>query len=159
MMQLVNLRSRPGLIPEIAHYHHHQWQYLNPGYSLADRIEDMAVYLDDSVVPSMWLALEADQLLGTAAVLACDMDTRPELSPWLASVFVLPAFRRQGIGSTLALQVAHEVEAAGYPEIFLFTPDQESLYVRLGWRELSREDYRGSEVTVMVKALDSDLGT
>lgn len=153
MIELVNLRARPDLLAEIAQYHHQEWQYLNPGYALEDRISAMAAYLDDGSVPSMWLALESGELRGTAAVIACDMDTRSDLSPWLASVFVLPRYRRQGTGSTLATKVACEVQAAGYPEIFLFTPDQAQLYARLGWREFSREDYRGTRVSVMVKAL------
>lgn len=30
--------------------------------------------------------------MGSAAIINNDMDTRPELTPWLASVFVAPAY-------------------------------------------------------------------
>ena len=36
------------------------------------------------------------------------MDTRKELSPWLASVFVAPEFRKWGIGSKLVLHVMEQ---------------------------------------------------
>ena len=49
------------------------------------------------------------ELFGSAAIIEHDMDTRMELSPWLASVFVAPEFRKRGIGSKL---VTHVMEQA-----------------------------------------------
>ena len=71
-------------------------------------------------------------MVGSASLIAQDMDTRPELSPWLASVYVAAEHRRQGIGSALVRRVAQEAAALGVETLYLFTPDQEHFYARLG---------------------------
>ena len=81
------------------------------------------------------------------------MDTRPELSPWLASVYVAADHRRQGIGSALVRRVAEEAASLGVEALYLFTPDQERFYARLGWTVLERCTYRGYPQVVMTLSL------
>ncbi|NOU13132.1 MAG: GNAT family N-acetyltransferase, partial [Methylococcaceae bacterium] len=76
-------------------------------------------------------------------------DTRPELTPWLASVFVAPKHRNNGVGSQLVKNVMQQAKEAGINELYLFTPDRETFYQKLGWSVLAKEDYRGHAVTVM----------
>ena len=47
------------------------------------------------------IALLNDQPVGTASIFLDDMDTRADLSPWLAAVYVPPEHRSQGIGTCL----------------------------------------------------------
>ena len=77
------------------------------------------------------------------------MDTKQELSPWLASVFVSPENRSRGIGSELVIQVMNQARDAGIKTLYLFTPDKEHFYIRLGWQPISKEIYRDHMVTVM----------
>jgi GNAT superfamily N-acetyltransferase len=46
--------------------------------------------------------------VGTATLLAQDVDTEqwPELSPWLAAVYVVPEYRHRGIGAALVPALA-----------------------------------------------------
>jgi hypothetical protein len=44
-------------------------------------------------------------LFGSAMLIAHDMDTRMELSPWLAGVFVAPKRRGCGVGAALVRRV------------------------------------------------------
>ena len=87
--------------------------------------------------------------MGTASLTESDLDSRPELTPWLASVFVLPAWRGRGIASALVERVAEEARMAGCPGCYLYTPDQQALYARLGWQMQEELDYRGERVTLM----------
>ena len=100
------------------------------------------------LVPSTFVALE-EQLLGSAAIVELDMDTKPDSSPWLASVFVSPESRGKGVGSKLVMQVMEKAKEAGIPVLYLFTPDKEGFYQKLGWHTISRETYRGHLVTIM----------
>ena len=108
----------------------------------------MQSFSNDALIPSTFIAVEKD-LLGSAAIVAHDMDTKQELSPWLASVFVSPENRSRGIGSELVLQVMNQARNAGIKTLYLFTPDKERFYIRLGWQTISNEIYRGHVVTVM----------
>jgi N-acetylglutamate synthase-like GNAT family acetyltransferase len=64
-------------------------------------------------------------------------------------VYVDPAHRRQGIGTALGERIKEEFEKLGVKAAYLFTPDQEKLYARLGWKTMCREEYRGETVTLM----------
>ena len=147
-MKIIDLKYEAHYIPILASWHHQEWSYLHPEGSIEKRIENMQSFLNDDFIPSTFIALEND-LLGSAAIVAQDMDTKQELSPWLASVFVSPENRSRGIGSKLVIQVMNYTRDAGIKTLFLFTPDKESFYKRLGWHTISKEIYRGHRVTVM----------
>jgi N-acetylglutamate synthase-like GNAT family acetyltransferase len=147
-MQILDLREEPQHIPILAAWHHHQWSSLNPDGSLEKRIAKMQDYLSDDFVPSTLIA-KTDKLLGSAAIVENDMDTKPELTPWLASVFVAPQYRNQGIGSRLVKQLMQQAKQTGIEAIYLFTPDQVNFYQKLGWEVFSSEEYRGHSVTIM----------
>lgn len=150
---IVDLKSAPQHIPKLAAWHHAAWSHLNPGGSLEQRIEKMRDYLGAAPMPHMVVWVDAGEVLGSAALVACDMDTHPELTPWLANVYVSEAHRGLGIGAALVRQVTARARALGFPELFLFTPDKAHFYAGLGWHTLAQENYRGERVTVMKIAL------
>jgi GNAT superfamily N-acetyltransferase len=121
----------------------------SPARSLA-RVQAMA---HGRRLPFGYCAYLAGLPAGFACCVAEDLDTRPDLSPWLASVFVRPDARGQGIASAVVTAVAEEAKRRGYPELYLFTPDQESLYARLGWVELGRDRDLDEDITLMKRAL------
>lgn len=148
-MKITNLRYYPQHLQILAGWHQNQWGYLNPGETLTMRIERMQSYLNPDAIPSMWIAIENDELLGSAAIDACDMDTRPNLTPWLASVFVKPEHRRRGVAQRLVERVIAEAAALKQQHLYLFTPDQENYYRDLGAELISREEYHCEQVSVM----------
>lgn len=148
-MTILDLSCEPQHIPTLAGWHHRQWQDLNPGRTLEHRIASMQNYLGESVLPSTYIYKHRQQLAGSAALVASDMDSHPELTPWLASVYVDESFRRQGIGSKLVKHVMEQAAQAGISQLYLFTPDRAEFYLQLGWTTLTEEGYRGQSVTVM----------
>lgn len=147
---IIDLQQRPECLAPLALWHHQQWQTLNPGQSLDDRLAKMQAYLSDQPIPRTFVWLNGEQLQGSAAIVDNDMDSHPELGPWLASVYVAPEFRQQGRASALVREVMRYAQGLGMSKLYLFTPDQQDFYHRLGWRLLSREYYRGHEVSLMV---------
>lgn len=148
-MKIINLALAPEHIPTIAAWHHAQWGYLNPGGTVETRIEKMQRYLKGAAIPAMYIGVDGNQVIGTAALVESDMDSHPELSPWLASVYVNPDYRNRGFGSALVKRVVSEVEALGHSPLYLFTPDREKFYRNLGWQFIAHEPYRGSNATLM----------
>lgn len=112
------------------------------------RIEKMKSHLTPQFVPTTFIAVN-DELLGSAAVIEHDMDTRMELTPWLASVYVTPEFRKQGIGSKLVLHVMEKAKENNIDKLYLFTPDREAFYARLDWTTIEKTNYHGYDVTIM----------
>ncbi|WFP51191.1 GNAT family N-acetyltransferase [Methylomonas sp. EFPC3] len=157
-MSIVDLTAAPHHLPTLAAWHQAEWAYLNPGETLPMRIARMQAYLQAGLIPSTFVYERQGCLAGSAAIVACDMETRPQWTPWLASVFVAPQFRRQGIGGRLVRHVMAQAGAAGYEQLYLFTPDRVAFYETLGWQPVAEEIYRGSRVSVM-RAQLHDLET
>ena len=148
-MQISTLKEKPHYLLPLAQWHHAEWSYLNPDRSLDERIEEMREDLLGKVIPTTFVAEGDGELLGSACILADDMSTHPELSPWLASVYVEQQHRMKGIGSVLVKQVMRHAKENGVKHLYLYTPDQAQLYARLGWQVFSEELYNGTPVTVM----------
>jgi GNAT superfamily N-acetyltransferase len=93
-------------------------------------------------------------ILGSASLIAHDMDTRPDLSPWLASVFVAEQHRGKGIGTALVRRVVQEAGMLGVANLYLFTtPDMYGFYARLGWTLIEHTHYRGYRQIVMTRSI------
>ncbi|MAC32460.1 MAG: GNAT family N-acetyltransferase [Haliea sp.] len=130
-----------------------EWGHHHPGRTLAQATALFRAACGEGGVPSVFAAIVDGAAVGMASLLAQDMDTRPELTPWLASVFVLPAWRGRGIASQLVRRVEGEARDNGIDCFYLFTPDQQSLYRRLGWRDREVCEYHGESVTIMCRRL------
>lgn len=148
-MEIIDLRQAPQHIPTIARWHFDEWGYLNPGKTLEYRIERMQRYLADTPIPSMLIAVQGPEILGTAALVESDMDSHPELAPWLASVYIRADQRGRGLGKQLVQALMDFAGQQGLPQLYLFTPDQDAFYAKLGWQYIAREDYRNTPVTLM----------
>ena len=157
-MQIGYLADHAAFVPTLARWHHAQWSYLSPGDSVERRIAGLRKQSGRRQIPTTFVAYDTTKagdkvLIGSASLIAQDMDTRPELSPWLASVYVAAEHRRQGIGSSLVRRVVEEAAALGVERLYLFTPDQEQFYAGLGWTTVERCTYRGYPQVVMTLRL------
>lgn len=148
-MLILNLKDKPEHLLPLAQWHHAEWSYLNPLRSFDQRVQEMQEDLEGKVIPTTFVAEDAGELLGSACILADDMSSHPELTPWLASVYVNEIHRGKGIGSTLVKRVMQHARENGVKRLYLYTPDQEQMYARLGWQLYSREPYNGTPVTIM----------
>ena len=161
-MELGYLADHQAFIPTLVHWHHAQWSYLRPGDTIEGRTARMQTHLGKRQIPTTFVAYEttedgAEVVVGSASLYVHDLDTRPDLSPWLASVYVAEEHRRQGIGSALVRRAVQEAAELGVERLYLFTPDQEQLYKRLGWFVVERCLFGGSLQTVMA-CYPKDIG-
>jgi len=84
------------------------------------------------------------------------MEDRPQYSPWLASVYVDPDYRKQGVASTLISDIIAQARLLGLPRIYLFTPDQAEFYTKRGWEIIEHRHYHGTTVDIMSYQLTED---
>ncbi|GAB4346736.1 MAG: GNAT family N-acetyltransferase [Candidatus Abyssubacteria bacterium] len=148
-MKIESLKLHPEFIPALAAWHHAEWAYLHDDDSVERRIAEFQAEFETDGIPKTFVAVSKTTLLGSASLLPHDMDTRMDLSPWLASVFVAPEHRNRGIGSALIKHVMLEAARLGYRTIYLFTPDRAPLYARLGWSHHETLKYHGHQVEIM----------
>ena len=149
-MKIELLADHPEYIPLLAEWHHREWAYLRPGFSLADRVASLHERSGRSELPITFIASSEDELLGSAMLMHHEMDIRPQFTPWLAGVFVAPAHRHRGIGRSLAQHVIRAAKSLGYSTVYLYTPSAEAYWSRLGWSVVEHTRFRGADVTVML---------
>jgi len=138
-------------LPELAELHFNEWRHFSPDKTLEDRVLKLRDVAQTSDVPLMVVAIDNDQLIGSAALVTEDMRTRENLSPWLASVFVKPEFRKNGIATRLVRHIEDEATRRGIGKLFLYTEHAHDLYSRLGWNDLEECEYQGVNVAIMFK--------
>ena len=154
-MEIVPLADKKEFIAELAELHHLEWMHLNPSLTLEGRAEKIAEAAEREGIPSVFIAVSGSQLVGSAAIVQNDMDTMPDLSPWLAAVYVKEAFRHQGIATELIARCEVEAARSNANAWYLYTEFASKLYEKLGWCHLERCEYKGLTVDVMYKQIAS----
>ncbi|MBK5516838.1 GNAT family N-acetyltransferase [Pseudomonas sp. TH10] len=153
-MQIDYLCDHPALIPELAELNFNEWGQYRPGDTLQARTVRMRAACGKGAVPSVVVAIEGAQLLGGALLIDSDMKTRPELTPWLAGVYVKTEQRGRGVASQLVKRIVEEAAALGVPQLYLYTDAAQSLYARLGWEVVEHTvDDEGLDITVMKRLI------
>lgn len=86
-----------------------------------------------SDLPRFYVALENEAIIGTYALLRNDLNSRQDLCPWLACLYVKEEFRGREIGSKLLQHSLIETANKGYDKLYLST-DLDGYYEKYGWR-------------------------
>ncbi len=147
------LSNNMHLFESVAEMKYQEFSYLTEQEKLADYLNRQKQYVTDQVLPKAYIALHQGQLIGTFTLKLEDLSTRTDLSPWIGGMVVSPKYRRQGIGAFIVSQAEHFFMQLGYSQIYLFTPDKEGWYSKMGWRVLERTFLHQFPITVMSKQL------
>jgi N-acetylglutamate synthase-like GNAT family acetyltransferase len=114
--------------------------------------------LEPSPIPFALVAHDGDTFLGTASVIVADLAERPQLTPWVAAVWVDPAARRRGVGAALVDRAAQDCFALGIGRAYLCArPQRSSFYEGLGWTAIER-DVGPHHMTVWNRDAPSEVG-
>ena len=147
-MKIASIADHVDLMDTVAQWHGDEW-----GAEWAAQVRESTCR---DKIPTIFVALEDNDLLGTAMLVATDMTTRPDLTPWLGGVYVKPSRRREGIAGALVRHAMNEARRMNIRRLWLYTASSRTLYERLGWRFEMLADYEGEQVTIMRRDLDED---
>lgn len=148
-MHIELLADCAELLPLIARWHWGEWGHHNPQGSYERTLDRLSRRANRDRIPLTYIALEGDDPIGTASLVEHDMESRKDLSPWLAGVYVDPAYRRQGVASALVRKVCEAAESLGVQTLYLYTNTAAILYQQLGWEPMMEQEYRGKRVQIM----------
>ena len=155
--KIVAVSDRPDLAPLVATWRVEAFFSEPGGYS----VEEMtALILASPVGPEETFVLfDHGRPVGTAGVVHGDLDTRPDLTPWLAGVFVQPEFRGRGYATALIRRAEAFAAAACVPVLWLYTLSAEPFYARLGWQRVGVEREGDQDVVLMRRSLGASTLT
>jgi GNAT superfamily N-acetyltransferase len=133
-----DLRQRPEFLDSVADRIWQAWWEPN-GYPLATIKGRLAENMLGTPIPLALVAHDGGTFLGTASVIASDLDERPEFTPWVAAVCIEERVRGQGIGAALVDAAARASFTLGFPCAYLCARVRMTgFYQRLGWTLIER---------------------
>jgi GNAT superfamily N-acetyltransferase len=132
-LNVVSTIDRPDLVPIVTDW---LWQeFWRPNGYAVDVIADLVSRtLNVDTIWRSFILLENDVPLATASLALDDLDTRPDLNPWLAGVYVVPEARGRGLAAHVVAAVEAEARRQSIATLWLFTHTAEHIYERIGWR-------------------------
>ncbi len=97
--------------------------------------------MDPDNLPQTFVAMKEGRAVATVGLWRCDLMSRQDLFPWLASLYVDPAYRHRGIGKKLQQFILDYCKKQQYSKVYLYT-DLVNYYEKTGWEQL---DYGWTE--------------
>jgi GNAT superfamily N-acetyltransferase len=156
-IRIVLLSNVPHFVSTVAGWHWEAWGAGDPDSSPDSWAANLRRSSEAAGIPETWIAVAGDEPVGSVALLASDMATHPELTPWLAALYVVPTLRGRGIATALIAHCETEAAALGFGVLHLYTDSAVELYLRLGWSAIGSEWYDRGVKTVMSKDLAAHL--
>lgn len=130
VVSIDHLCRHPGHVPLVASWIHGAF-WTRSGKGVETVIDLLREAEDPDRIPLSLLASIASAPAGTVQLIDCDSKARPDLTPWLAALFVDPAYRGKGVGAALVRRLVTEAARLDCRELYLET-DIPDFYARLG---------------------------
>ena len=145
------LARHPELLEEMAKLFFSEWHFLLPPGSTSQLVkENLQKRMQIGKIPITYVALNAaGNFVGSISIKEKDMDTHPEMSPWLAGLYVKEEFRNWGLGGKLIEFLLEKAREFQINKLYLYTPAAEAYYRKKGWKLLFTENYYNCDVSVM----------
>jgi len=144
-MQIEYLADHLDAVSLLADWHHGEWNE----FSFEATAGELRTHTGRRQIPTTFVAIDKGRVIGSTSLLIADLIGWEHLTPWVASVFVVPDCRGRGVGRALVEYAVREARLIGVPSIYLFTAGKEAYYARLGWSPVERARYRSKEIVIM----------
>lgn len=154
MRRIVTTAERPDLAPVVAAW---LWESFARarGRSFEETLEAVQASVMASSMPRTFVLLVDDRPVGTASLAEQDLEERPDLTPWLADVFVEPESRGRGLAADLIAAVENECRKMAIPTLWLYTRTAENVYARAGWRTVAAVAHNAKSYALMRRDLQT----
>jgi len=154
-MRIKNLMDHPDYLNATIDLLFNEWSHL-PYWAEPQQIRTRLIERNTTDSRQFTLvALNAQNRVTAAGSLICyELNDDPARIYWLGEVITRSTHRGQGIGSKLVKRIIELAAQQDITELWLYTPDKQSLYRSLGWTEQEQRIVAGESVTVMVRKMN-----
>jgi GNAT superfamily N-acetyltransferase len=136
LIQIEYLSDQPLHIAEVSRLWYAEWGNKADPMGEEQQLNSVMAKANRGSVPFILIAIIANTLADTAPVFAKDLDSRPDLTPWLAAVVTKAAFRIQRVAEQLIGTAASECHRLGYERIYLRTEVADNYFAHRGWSRI-----------------------
>ena len=139
-------------VPTISAWFYAEWREFYVDQTEADVRQRVASWLERDRIPTALVAVADGEVVGTVALKEREFE-HLAASPWLAGLYVVPHFRKCGIGAKLLHAAENKARALGMQKLYLYTPRGQRFYGTYGWTPQQELSIGWGMVTVMEKSL------
>lgn len=121
--------------------------------SFEEELQSLELFASDRSLGVALVATTGGEPIGTCLLAESEIEPNHDVSPWLAGLFVVPAYRRKGAGAALVHAVEDQARLRGFSRLYLYTSDAVPFYARLGWSVVDRTNWKGFDTAFMARDL------
>lgn len=146
-MQIEYLRNHPELVKTVSEWIYHE--FAEPAGVTFRETHEKFSQTGINLFPITFIAVQNQDCAGTVSLFENDLKTQWALTPWLASLYVFPQYRNQGVARELIQHALNKAEEMGYGAVFLRTEQTAEYYKKMGWKFVYRaQDEKAAETEV-----------
>jgi len=136
-------------VPLLANWFCEEWPY--EGRSRREVERQLRENFHRDRVPITWVGRADAKIVGTVSLDLSDLPVPAyaQLSPWLASLYVIPSARGRGTGRALVNHLLDFARGLSISRVYLWTPGATGLYEKCGGKVFDRATYAGRAITLM----------
>jgi len=154
-MQIRQLMDNPDYLAQTSGLLFREWSCLPLWEDEAQiRTRLIARNASDSRQITLVAIDEKNSVIAAASLVHYELSDNPQRMHWLGEVITKPSHRGQGIGTLLVKALIKHASEQKITELWLYTPDMQPLYRKLGWEEKETRMVDGESVSLMVLNLD-----
>ena len=136
-ISIKTLNEYPQYAPIFAYWSHIQW-YSERKIDFSVNVNSYIQRSQNESIPITLIALYDSIPAGMVSLKMNNLWNRPDLSPWMGSLFVYPKFRGLGISKQLVNSAVLKAKSFNFSKLYLFIGnnpefDLLSFYSKLGW--------------------------
>lgn len=138
--KIIKIKDKPEFLYYASNWFHEKW-----GVPLEAYAESMRECINgQNAVPSWYIVLDKEKIIGGLGVIENDFHDRKDLTPNVCAVYVEKDYRCQGIAGEMLQFVCDDMREQGINTLYLLT-DHDTFYERYGWKFLCMVQGDGEE--------------
>jgi predicted N-acetyltransferase YhbS len=131
-----------------------EWSHLVPGMTEGAVTDSISRRTNIGKIPFALVALDDNgNWIGTISIKEKDLESRTDLTPWLAAFYIKPNYRNNGIGKELLEMALREAIAMDIKALYLYTEKASEYYRKKGWQILEERKENGIAISIMKYSL------
>lgn len=150
-IQIKLLKNHPETIPQLAQIWYEVLGKIWLPEVPIERVEQKFLgHSNNDIMPLTFVAFHNEKPVGMCSLREND-GIRSNLTPWLASLVVDPAYQKQSIAQLLIDSIKQKAIELRFEKLYLFAFDLTipSYYGRLGWQKIGMDVFNDHPVTLL----------
>jgi predicted N-acetyltransferase YhbS len=150
-VKIAYLKNYQEYVTAVAKWSFDTWSMYNPQMTRKSQIQKFKLHCNIDRLPLTLVALdENDFIIGMCSLREND-GIRPDLTPWLASLYVTPEYRNQKVGEKLINAIKRIAKSLDYDFLYLLTFDTKltNYYANQDWQLIGEDKLNNYPVSIL----------